>query len=94
MKSILQDNTAECLICGDARWLEWHHVFGAANRTIAGQDGLVVRLCHRHHNEPPHGAHHNQVFNRKLQAFAQKRAMEHYGWTLEEFMARYHRNYM
>ena len=94
MKSILQKNTCECLICGTTRWLEWHHVFGAATRTKSGEDGLVVRLCHHHHNEPPNGVHHNKVFRRKLQAFAQKKAMEHYGWTVEDFIREYHRSYL
>jgi hypothetical protein len=73
--------------------LEWHHVFGDSSRTKAEEDGLVVRLCHYCHNEPPKGAHHNKKVRRRLQSFAQKKAMKHYGWTLAEWMARYHRNY-
>lgn len=64
-KSILQD-TKECYLC--RKWynlrtlhtLELHHIFpGTENRAISDRLGLTVWLCHRHHNEPPQGAHYN-----------------------------------
>lgn len=94
MYSIIQKDTSRCFICHSRQWLEWHHVFGAALRTKAGDDGLVVRLCHYCHNEPPKGVHQNREIRLKLQAFAQKKAMKHYGWSVEDFIARYYKNYL
>ena len=94
MDSILQKNTERCLMCHSPSWLEWHHVYGNAYRTKAGDLGLVVRLCHYCHNEPPNGIHHNRENRRKLQAFAQKKAMDHYKWSIEDFIKEFGRNYL
>ena len=94
MNSIIQKDTSRCFICHSRQWLEWHHVFGAALRDKAGNDGLVVRLCHYCHNEPPRGVHQNREIRLKLQALAQKKAMEHYGWSVEDFISHYYKNYL
>ena len=94
MKSIVQKNTSRCFICHSQQWLEWHHIWGAALRDKAEEDGLVVRLCHYCHNEPPKGVHQNREIRRKLQAFAQKKAMEYYGWSVEDFISHYYKNYL
>lgn len=94
MKSILQKNTERCFICHSNEWLEWHHVWGAALRGKSEKYGLVVRLCHYCHNEPPDGVHQNIELRRKLQAFAQKKAMEHYGWSEEDFIKEFGKNYL
>ena len=39
-------------------------------------------------------AHRNARINRKLQAFAQKKAMEHYGWDVERFIKEFYKNYL
>ena len=93
-RSIIQDNTHRCLICGSHRWLEWHHVFGGALRDKSDKLGLVVRLCHYCHNEPPDGVHQNRERRRKLQAFAQKKAMQEYGWSVEDFIREFYKNYL
>lgn len=94
MNSILQKDTSRCLICHSNIWLEWHHVFGAALRDKSESLGLVVRLCHYCHNEPPFGVHQNREIRRKLQAFAQKKAMDHYGWDIDGFIKEFHKNYL
>lgn len=94
MKSILQKDTNRCFICGSWRWLEWHHVFGAALKKISEKYGLMVRLCHYCHNEPPFGVHQNREIRRKLQAFAQQKAMDHNGWSIEDFIKEFHKNYL
>lgn len=95
MDSILQKNTERCLICHSRQWLEWHHVFnGYGIREKSEEYGLKVRLCHYCHNEPPNGVHHNREVRRKLQAYAQRKAMEHYGWAVEDFLKEFYKNYL
>ena len=94
MDSIIQKDTERCLMCCSRRRLEWHHVFGGALRSKSGKYGLVVRLCHYCHNEPPNGVHQNKEHRRYLQAYAQKKAMAHYGWSIEDFRREFYKNYL
>lgn len=94
MDSIIQKNTNRCLLCGSHRWLEWHHVFGAALKKKSEKYKLMVRLCHYCHNEPPQGVHQNRERRRYLQAYAQKKAMAHYGWSREDFRREFYKNYL
>ena len=54
----------------------------------------MVRLCHYCHNEPPDGLHQNREIRRKLQAFAQKKAMQENGWSVEDFIKEFYKNYL
>lgn len=92
-KSIISEEN-RCFICQSCRWLEWHHIFGAAYRNKSEHYGLKVRLCHYCHNEPPNGVHFNKKIRHKLQAYAQKKAMKRYGWSIEDFRAIFGRNYL
>ena len=94
MDSILQKRTDRCLICHSQQWLEWHHVFGGALLDKSERLGLKVRLCHYCHNEPPRGVHQNREIRRKLQAYAQKKAMVHYGWSEEDFRNEFYKSYI
>jgi hypothetical protein len=38
--------------------------------------------------------HQNRYIRRKLQAIAQKKAMEHYGWDEERFIKEFYKNYL
>lgn len=93
-KSVIQENR-ECYMCGSQVWLEEHHCFfGNPGRKLSERCGLKVYLCHYCHNEPPNGVHHNAKNNRKLQEDAQKKAMEHYGWTKDDFRKIFGKNYL
>ena len=96
MKSILQKDDTKCFICGSRHWLEWHHIWGGckAIRDKSENYGLKVRLCHYCHNEPPDGVHQNKEIRLKLQAFAQKKAMKHYGWSDEDFRREFYKSYI
>ena len=83
-----------CDLCGKYGNLERHHVFGGANRKLSEQCGLVVNLCHECHNEPPDGVHFNAKKMCALRRWAQKQAMEHYGWTVDDFIKIFGRNYL
>lgn len=93
MKSILQTER-ECYLCKSTRNLEKHHVFGGPNRHWSETYGLTVYLCHNCHNEPPYGVHHNAAAMNELRAEAQLKAMEHYGWTVEDFRKIFGRSYI
>ena len=93
-KSILQEDNNHCFLCGTTRWLEVHHVFGAACRDSSEHYGLKVKLCHNCHNEPPNGVHQNKEVRETLQSFAQNQAMAHYGWDEETFRKIFHKSYI
>jgi hypothetical protein len=94
-KSILQ-NEKRCFLSGRTDGLHLHHVFNAANRDNSTKYGLVVYLHHELHNNAPDGydVHHNRELSDMLKRIAQAKAMEHYGWTLEEWMRKFHKNYL
>lgn len=95
-KSIIQDKKeGVCFLC-PARGvpLEEHHVFGGGCRRLSEHYGLKVYLCHGCHNEPPKGVHFNREEREKLQAKVQKIAMRHFGWTTEDFIKIFGRNFV
>lgn len=94
MDSILQKDNTRCFICHSRQWLEWHHVFGASLKKKSEKYKLMARLCHYCHNEPPNGVHQNREIRLKLQAYAQKKAMEQYGWDTERFIKEFYKNYL
>ena len=94
MKSIIQEDKTRCYICGSARWIEVHHVFGGVDRKTSDKYGLTVPLCHYCHNEPPNGVHQNKEIRKVLQAKVQKIAMKHYGWDMEAWRSRFGKNYL
>lgn len=56
--------------------------------------GLVVDLCHKCHNEPPDGLHHNKDVMLKLHQYGQKKVMQEQGWTIERFRQEFRKNYL
>lgn len=98
MESILQKDKTKCFLCkqnANGDFLAKHHCFFGALRSKSEKYGLTVYL----HNNKCHifGAdsiHKNARLNRKLQAYAQKKAMEHYGWSVEQFIERFYKSYI
>ena len=98
MDSILQDDKTVCFLCGrnaNLEPLDCHHVFGAANRKKSEKYGLKVYL---HHNQchifGKDSVHKNNEVNQALKAQAQQKAMEYYGWTVDEFRVIFGKNYL
>ena len=96
MNSIITGNEkGKCFICGRHMPTESHHIFfGTANRKLSEKLGLKVDLCHECHNEPPNGVHFSNIQCRFLQKIAQSEAMRYYGWSKDEFMQIFGRNYI
>lgn len=98
MESIIQKDRSHCFICGmntNLEPLDCHHVYGASNRKNSEKYGLKVYI---HHNKchifEKNSVHQNAEVNRALQAMVQKRAMRHYGWTIEDFRKIFGKNYI
>lgn len=94
--SIIHDlEKRECLICGSTANPHTHEVFfGTANRKLSIKYGLCVCLCARHHNMSNEGVHFNKALDTKLKVHAQKIAMKHYGWTVDDFREIFGKNYL
>lgn len=96
--SILQNDKTHCYICGmndNLEPLDCHHCFGGSNRKNSEKYGLKVYL---HHNKchifGKNSVHQNAEVNNALKAKAQQIAMEHYGWTVEEFRTIFGKSYI
>lgn len=94
-KSIMQTDKSHCYICkgnGGYWGLDEHHVYQGANRKLSEKYGLKVYLCHiKCHLE---GVHNNSTLDHKLKAHVQRKAMEHYNWSIEDFIRIFGKNYL
>ena len=92
--SILQEDLSECFLCGRScgEKLDRHEVYGGANRQKSKALGLWVMLCHNSCHL--YGVHKDAGKNFELKEKAQRAAMEHYGWTKEDFLKIIGRNYI
>lgn len=92
-ESILQDDLTCCFLCGRSdRKLDRHEPLQGAFREKSKADGLWVLLCHVPCHEGK--AHGDRKTREYLCRYAQSVAMEHYGWTTEEWIARYGKNWV
>lgn len=98
MKSIIQTDKEHCFICkmnSNLEPLDEHHVFGGSNRKLSEKYGLKVYLHHsRCHIFGKGSVHQNAEINRMLKSIVQKRAMRHYGWTVEDFIKIFGKSYL
>ena len=98
MKSIIQKDPNKCYLCGRSRSygnvLDEHHVFFGPNRKLSEKYGLKVYICHFGcHVFGSQSVHENAERCRGLQAEVQKKAMQHYGWTVDDFRRIFGKNY-
>ena len=98
-KSIMQEDRTHCYICGmntNLEPLDEHHIFsGYGKRELSEQYGLKVYIHHlKCHIFGKNSVHKNGEINRALKAKAQKIAMEHYGWTIEDFIKIFGKSYI
>lgn len=87
-----------CWMCGrngTADPLDKHHIFGGAYRNKSEKYGLTVDLCHCNcHLFGKKAAHNCRETMDELHRYGQKLAMQRYGWTKEEFMLEFGKNYL
>lgn len=81
-----------CYLCGFRGDLARHEVFhGITNREKSKALGCWVNLCPRCHTR----LHQKDPsLDWDLKRHGQVRAMAHYGWSVEEFIERFGRNYV
>lgn len=89
----------ECFLCkrnGNGDRLERHHIFGGvANRPLSEKYGLVVYLCgERCHRNGEYSVHRNKEVMQYLHKYGQRKCMEEQGWTTEEFVSVFGKNYL
>ena len=91
MKSIMQEDTNYCYVCG-RYGTEIHHIFfGTSNRKMSDRYKCVVGLCYEHHRGNS-GVHHNRELDLELKRMAQKRFQGIY--PEYDFLAIFGKNYL
>jgi len=81
-----------CYICGRTDWVERHHIYGGSRRKQSEKYGLVIDLCHDHHNGSRESVHHNKDMRLFVQRLGQVWFEKEH--TREEFMSIFGRNYL
>ena len=75
--------------------LDCHHVWGAAHRAKSEKYGLKVFIHHsKCHIFGENSVHKSAEVDRTLKRIVQKKAMRHYGWTTEDFIKLFGKNYI
>lgn len=93
MNSIIQ-HERKCFYCTETEMLDTHHIFfGNPNRKLSEKYGLKVYLCRKHHTENE-GVHFDKTKDLNLKRLAQETAMLHYGWSEEDFIRIFGKNYL
>lgn len=87
--SILTNDLEHCIICG-AKKDHLHEIFFGRNRANSIKYGLVISLCSTHHAE----IHKNKEWQDYWHVMAQKKFMEHYHKSIEEFINIFKINYL
>lgn len=80
-----------CEICGGyCDRLEKHHVFGGCRRQTSDKYGAVMYLCH--------GCHHDvtdeNIDTKRLKSMKQREIMAANGWSINDFIRVFGRNYL
>ena len=87
-----------CFLCGRngaGDPLEIHHCFPGSLRQKSEQYGLTVYLCgSRCHRNGKKAAHKSKETQLLLKRWAQRKAMEENGWTLEDWRREFGKNYL
>ena len=91
--SILQSHKV-CYVTGDNYNLHCHHVFGGSCKKLSEKYGLKIWLRADWHNMSNYGIHFDSELNNNIREKAQKKAMEHYNWSIEDFIRIFGRNYI
>lgn len=87
-----------CWLCGRNGAedpLDHHHIYGGAYRKKSEKYGLVVLLCHSEcHIFGRYAAHNNAETMRALRRWGQEKAMRENGWTVQDFVREFGKNYI
>lgn len=85
----------KCFLCGRTGNLDRHHIFGGPFRKKSEKYGLVVDLCHDTcHIFGPDAVHQNRETMLEVKRYGQRKAMNENGWTTEQFIKEFGKNYL
>ena len=88
----------ECFLCGrngSRDPLDKHHIFGGAYRKKSEKYSLVVYLCHDScHIFGENAVHKNAETMLALHRYGQEKAMRENGWSVEDFIKVFGKNYL
>ena len=85
----------KCFLCGRTTNLDRHHIFGGPYRKKSEKYGLTVDLCHDTcHIFGPNSAHQNLETMLRIKRYGQKKAMKENGWSTEDFIREFGKNYL
>jgi len=84
----------KCFLCQRYRPLETHHIFNGANRKLSEKYGLTVRLCSECHRTSKYSAHNDKHTMSLLKRIGQRKAMDENGWSVDEFIRIFGKNYI
>ena len=87
--SILTNDLEHCIICG-AKKDHLHEIFFGRNRANSIKYGLVISLCQNCHTE----MHKNKEWQDYWHIMAQKKFMEYYHKSVDEFIEIFKINYL
>ena len=75
--------------------MDKHHIFGGPYRGKSEKYGLYVYLCHnRCHIYGMMSVHQNQKTMRQLKRYGQLKAMKENGWSTDDFIREFGKNYI
>ena len=83
-----------CFLCGNYETVERHHLFSGALRHKADKLKLTVMLCPWCHQYDADSAHRSAETRRYLHKYGQMKAMREQGWSVEDFIREFGRNYL
>lgn len=72
----------------------FHNDKGGVIRDRCKQYGLWVHLCHDRCHQGTTGVHNDSEFDAELKRVGQYQAMLTYGWTEEDFISLFGKNYL
>ena len=84
-----------CYVCKTTQGLHMHHIFyGLANRKQSEKWGCTCYLCGKHHNLSNDGVHFNKALDDLLKQECELWCLKTYGWTIDDFIKEFGRNYI
>lgn len=86
--------TGTCFLCGNYETVERHHIFQGALRKKADKLKLTVYLCPWCHQYDADSVHRSGETRLILHKYGQRKAMIEQGWTKEDFIREFGKNYL
>lgn len=98
MESVIQRDKNHCFLCGmnsNLEPLDEHHVYSGSNRKLSEKYGLKIYLHHgKCHIFGKYSVHQNAEVNRKVKSIVQRKAMEYYHWSEDDFRNIFGKSYL